>query len=110
MTGVEEVGPARALELARDGALLLDVREPEEWRAGHIEGSVHVPLDDLPRARLPQDVPLVAVCRSGNRSGRATAWLSRQGVDVVNLAGGVAAWQRAGLGLVTDAGEPGRVR
>ncbi|CAI9410456.1 rhodanese-like domain-containing protein [Nocardioides sp. T2.26MG-1] len=107
---VDEVGPARALELARDGALLLDVREPDEWRAGHIRGSVHVPLGALDPTGIPRDVPVVAVCRSGNRSGTAAAALAAHGYDVVNLAGGVTAWQRAGLALVTDDGEPGWVR
>lgn len=110
MTAVDEVGPAQAHELARGGAVLLDVREHDEWRAGHIRGSVHIPLRELDLTRIPRDVPIVAVCRSGNRSGRATAWLKRHGLDVVNLAGGVAAWQRAGLDLVTDDGEPGQVR
>lgn len=109
-TDVPEVDPTRAQELAREGALLLDVREHDEWRAGHIEGAVHVPLGDLDPARIPRDVPVVAVCRSGNRSGTAATALSGHGHDVVNLAGGVTAWQRAGLQLVTDEGEPGQVR
>jgi rhodanese-related sulfurtransferase len=107
---VEEVDPAGALALARQGALLLDVREPDEWRAGHIDGSAHMPLGALDPSRIPTGVPVVAVCRSGNRSGAAAAALSAHGHDVVNLAGGVTAWHRAGLELVTDEGEPGQVR
>ena len=109
-TRIDEVDPARAHELAREGALLLDVREPEEWRAGHIAGSVHVPLGELDPTDVPRDVPVVAVCRSGNRSGSAAVALRAPGHQVVNRAGGVSARHRAGLDLVTDDGRPGQVR
>lgn len=107
---VVDVPPSQARELAHAGALLLDVREHDEWRAGHIAGSVHVPLGDLDPADIPRDAPVVAICRSGNRSGRAALALSGHGHEVVNLAGGVIAWQQAGLALVTDDGGPGQAR
>jgi rhodanese-related sulfurtransferase len=89
-------------------AVLLDVREPDEWAAGHVEGAVHVPLAEVPGrlAELPDADPLYILCRSGNRSGRATAWLNQQGLSTVNVAGGMQAWARAGKPMTADAGTP----
>jgi rhodanese-related sulfurtransferase len=91
--------------------VVLDVREDDEWEAGHIEGSVHIPLMQLADrfAEVPTGQTLV-VCRVGSRSARATAYLVRQGVDAVNLAGGLAAWVGARRSLVSDDGRPPRVR
>ncbi len=93
------------------GLLVLDVREQDEWDAGHVEGSVHVPLMELGArlAELPEAEQTLVVCRSGNRSAHATAYLLQQGVDAVNLDGGLIAWQGAGRALVTDDGAPARV-
>lgn len=88
-----------------DDAVLLDVREQDEWDAGHAPGAVHIPLGDLPSrlAELPDDVtPLPVVCRSGGRSSRAVQWLEQQGYDVVNVDGGMKAWDEAGKPLVGD--------
>ena len=93
-----------------DDALILDVREQDEWDAGHAPGALHIPLGDLP-ARLG-DLPdtdaatLAVVCRGGGRSSRAVAWLSQQGFDVANLDGGMKAWASAGKQLVADAPSP----
>jgi len=94
-----------------DGATILDVREDDEWVVGHIAGSVHVPLSQLPgrAADIPPTDPLVVVCRVGSRSAQVTAWLASQGRDAVNLAGGLDAWADAGRPLVTDDGSPGAV-
>jgi rhodanese-related sulfurtransferase len=90
---------------------LLDVREPEEWVAGHIAGAQHIPLGQLRErlAEIPKDKPILAVCRHGNRSEAATRGLRTLGYSVENLEGGVTAWHRAGLPLETDGGGPGRV-
>jgi rhodanese-related sulfurtransferase len=80
-----------------DDWVVLDVREPHEWAAGHIEGAVHIPLGDL-LARVGELDPhhrTVVVCSVGGRSARATAWLHQQGHDVANLAGGMDAWEEA---------------
>ena len=101
----EEVG-ARAGELH-----LLDVREPDEWRAGHIAGAQHIPLGQL-RARLtevPRGRTIVAVCRHGNRSDAAMRGLRSLGYTCENLDGGVTEWHRAGLPLEAEGGGPGRV-
>ncbi|MBC3193427.1 rhodanese-like domain-containing protein [Pseudonocardia sp. C8] len=112
MTAPDEIpqtDPAGARELAARGALLLDVREPEEWRAGHIEGAFHAPLGDLDPARFDRDRTVVAICRSGNRSATAAAALAGAGVDARNLAGGMKAWAAAGLPFAGEDGEPGTV-
>jgi rhodanese-related sulfurtransferase len=78
--------------------VVLDVREDHEWSAGHIEGATHIPLGQL-QARVGELDPAartLVVCHVGGRSARATAWLHAQGHDVVNLEGGMEAWEQAG--------------
>ena len=93
-----------------EGLVVLDVREDDEWQAGRVEGSVHIPLRELGDrfTELPTGQVLV-VCRSGNRSAYATAYLTDQGFDAVNLAGGLIAWQGAGRPLTTDDDRPAQV-
>ena len=90
---------------------LVDVREDDEWQAGHIEGAQHIALGELgERLReLPTGKTIVAVCRSGSRSDAAVRGLRQTGRKAENLDGGVTAWSRAGLPLVDGAGRPGRV-
>ena len=89
-----------------DGVVVLDVREPEEWAAGHIEGAVHIPLGTLP-VRL-QDLPdaqqFLVVCKVGGRSAQATMYLGQQGHAAVNLAGGMLDWEAAGRPMVSETG------
>jgi rhodanese-related sulfurtransferase len=89
----------------------LDVREDDEWQAGHIDGARHIPLGELSGriGDLPKDRPILAVCRSGSRSAAAVRGLRQLGYDAENLDGGVTAWAKAGLPLVDAAGKPGRV-
>jgi rhodanese-related sulfurtransferase len=86
---------------AGDKLYLLDVRSSEEYAYdGRIAGSRLLPLPmlSLRLSELPKDMPIVCVCRSGNRSGVAAEQLARQGFsDVINLAGGMLGWARAGL-------------
>ena len=100
------VTPVEAAAMLEDGAVLLDVREAHEWRTGHAPKARHIPLGALPtRMReLPERRVLVTVCHSGMRSARAASLLARSGREVVNLRGGMAAWRRAGLPMVTTAG------
>ena len=90
---------------------LLDVREQDEWDAGHIEGAQHIPLGQLGGrfVDVPRDRTVVTVCRVGSRSDRAAKGLRAGGYQAENLDGGVAAWSRAGLPLVAKGGGPGRV-
>ena len=82
--------------------VVLDVREDDEWAAGHIEGAVHIPLGELAgRAdEVPAGGQVLVYCHVGGRSARATAFLQQRGVDAVNLAGGVVAWPQAGRPLI----------
>lgn len=87
-------------QLDSHDALLIDVREPDEWAAGHVAGAKHIPLGQLPSrlAEVPRDREVLLFCRSGNRSGTATALLREQGYDrAMNVEGGITAWQRAGF-------------
>ncbi|GAA0810880.1 rhodanese-like domain-containing protein [Spirilliplanes yamanashiensis] len=93
-------------------AYLLDVREPDEWAAGHAPGAHHLPMMEVPAriAEIPEDGDVVVVCRSGGRSAQVTAYLMQHGWDNVrNLAGGMGAWQDAGRELVSEDGQPARV-
>lgn len=110
-TAATDVGPIEAHALVAAGAVLVDVREPGEWMAGHADGAVHVPLGSLASSyhALPGDRRLVVVCRSGNRSAKATQALRAAGFDAVNLAGGMSAWLSAGLPVVDDRGARGAV-
>src|SRR5713101_1882025 len=90
---------------------LLDVREDDEWTAGHIDGAQHIPLGELSArlAELPKERTIVAVCRSGGRSEAAVRGLRKLGFQAENLEGGVNAWDRAKLPLVDGSGGRGRV-
>src|SRR2546425_11758112 len=90
----------------RSGLHLLDVREQDEWDAGHIEGAQHIPLGELAArlAEVPKEQVVVAVCRSGSRSDRAARGLRMSGFEAENLDGGMTAWVRAGLPLVAKSG------
>ena len=92
-----------------DDVLLLDVREPDEWAAGHAPAARHLPLRQLSPGAFEPNVPIVVVCHVGGRSARAAEYLGAAGLSVRNLAGGMAAWQHAGLPVVRDDGSPGRI-
>lgn len=105
-----EVDAHEASKLHEQGVLLIDVREPEEWRAGRVAQALHIPLGEL-GARLdevPRDEMLIICCRSGARSAYATDALRGAGYEATNLAGGLLAWHAAGLPLEGDGG-PGQV-
>ena len=88
------------------GALMIDVREPGEYAAGHAPGTQLIPLGQLER-RLSElsahkDQPVVLICRSGNRSGQAQEMLTKAGfTQAVNVEGGMNAWAQAGLPVLT---------
>lgn len=89
-------------------APMLDVREADEWAAGHAPTAQHLPMSELAgrMEELPDDDPLYVVCRSGGRSARVVAYLAHQGYPAVNVAGGMQAWSAQGRTVVADAGTP----
>lgn len=105
-----------AAKVPADG-LLVDVREDDEWAAGHAEGAVHVPMSDFV-ARSGEVTakaadgggPVYVVCRSGGRSAQVTQYLLQQGLDAVNVAGGMLDWEAAGRPLAGGTSEPAHVR
>lgn len=107
---ISEISAAQTSALVADDAvLLLDVREDDEWQAGHADRAVHTPLGQVDAALVPRDRPIVVVCRSGHRSGLATGLLRAAGHDVRNLAGGMNAWAQAGLPVLRADGTAGEV-
>jgi rhodanese-related sulfurtransferase len=90
------------------GAYLLDVREDDEWDAGHVSGAVHIPLGELGAryTELDRDRPLYVICRSGNRSDHAAHALAGGGWDASNVADGMMGWQAAGLPMTSESGRP----
>ena len=110
-TGVPTVG-VTDLE---DGDFLLDVREDDEWKSGHAEGALHIPISEFVARygelteAAPQDGRVHVICRSGGRSAQVTVYLVQQGIAAVNVAGGMQVWESAGRPVVTDEGQPGHV-
>jgi rhodanese-related sulfurtransferase len=102
-TGGPSVTPSQATQLInREDALVLDVREPGEYGAGHIIGAKNAPMSRIDSgaeiAGKRKDRPVILYCESGNRSAKAAAALKAQGYTrVLNLSGGLGAWQQAGL-------------
>lgn len=99
--------PSTTVSDVPDNAVIIDVREPSEWEAGHAPGAIHIPLGELPSRldELPEaDVTIAVTCRGGGRSSRAVAWLTMQGFDVANLEGGMKAWEASGKALTCDNG------
>ena len=108
---VPEITPEEARDLAASGAYLLDVREDDEWSAGHAAEAVHIAMglvmDRL--GEIPSDRPVICVCRVGGRSGAVATTLAGLEFDVRNLNGGMLAWEAAGLPVVIDDGGPGQI-
>ncbi|GHB07672.1 rhodanese-like domain-containing protein [Streptomyces termitum] len=94
-------------------AVLLDVREKPEWRAGHAPGAVHAPLTGLVAGAAPppaaQGRPLVVICRSGHRSQQAAKLLAERGAAAVDVKGGMNAWAAAGFPVVDERGNSGSI-
>jgi rhodanese-related sulfurtransferase len=94
-----DVQTAAALR-ERPDVVILDVREQDEWDAGHIPGAVFMPMGQVPDrlSEIPKDKTVIVQCRSGNRSDQVTTFLEQQGfTNILNMAGGINAWQSAGL-------------
>lgn len=100
------VQDAKAL-LDADEAIMIDVREQDEWDAARINGTIFAPLSQMPQAwdalDLPQGKTVIVQCKSGGRSGRVCEFVgpsAKDGQPVVNLAGGILAWAEAGYPII----------
>lgn len=90
-----------------DDAVVIDVREDNEWQAGHAPNAIHIAMGTVPERldELPDtDETVAVICRSGGRSDRVVQWLVHQGFDVVNVDGGMRAWAAAGKAMVSEDG------
>jgi rhodanese-related sulfurtransferase len=102
-SGMRQLDTLAATRLINDGAVVIDVREPAEFSAGHLPHAKHIPVGDLDKRAgdLPANRPVLVVCASGQRSGRAASLLRKAGRDqVFCLEGGLGAWRQAGLPIV----------
>jgi rhodanese-related sulfurtransferase len=108
MTEIENVD----VESIGAEAKVLDVREDYEWEAGHIEGALHIPMNDLPERveELDPDEDVYVICRSGGRSFRVAQWLVGNGYSAMNVSGGMGAWLEAGKPMVADNGREPTVK
>ena len=107
-----DLSTSRGVYEQRDEIQIVDVREQMEWDAGRIEGSRHIPLNQLMAGAgddLDPATPVVVVCRSGNRSELGALMLQARGYQAHNLRGGVEEWEQEGLPFTTPDGQPGRV-
>jgi rhodanese-related sulfurtransferase len=112
--GPVRLTPQQAHQQAGDGqAVLLDVRETPEWKAGHAPGALHLPLSRLiTGASLPastQGKPVITICRSGHRSQQAAKLLGGRGVEATDVTGGMTAWARQGLPVTGEGGSSGAI-
>ncbi|GLU49868.1 rhodanese-like domain-containing protein [Nocardiopsis ansamitocini] len=98
--------PVVGVDAVPDGSYLLDVREQDEWRAGHAPEAVHIPLNELSQraAEVPRDVQVYVICRVGGRSAQAVQALNDAGWRTANVAGGMSAWALSGRPMVSETG------
>lgn len=108
---VIEIDPVEAHRLVVGGALMIDVREDDEWAAGHAPVALHLPMGQVVEriGELPTSRTIVCMCRAGGRSGSVALHLAGSGYDVRNIAGGMQAWEAHGLPVVDASGDPGRI-
>lgn len=109
MRGFREIGPAEATRMINDGAVVIDVRDPGNYKGGHIAGAVNYPADrvdahlDEIKKRIGKagDQPVLVYCDAGISSARVAAQLTKQelGVAVCNLKGGLGAWRQENMPL-----------
>jgi hydroxyacylglutathione hydrolase len=102
---VPQISVLELQERVQQGAFVLDVRSDGEWSSGHVPGATHILGGDVPKrvGEIPQDRTVHVICGTGYRSSVAASVLRRAGFrDVVNMVGGMTAWNRRGLPVETD--------
>ncbi|MGX1366474.1 rhodanese-related sulfurtransferase [Streptomyces canus] len=99
---VDEVAAAWA-----EGGLVVDVREPDEYAAGHVPGARLMPRHTVPAhcGELPADRTVFLICASGNRSRSAADWMTSRGIDAYSVTGGTLAWARGGRPIASGSSE-----
>ncbi len=99
---ISEIEVAALADRVAEGALVIDVREPDEYEAGHVPGALLIPLATVPDHldRFRADQPTYVICKSGGRSMRACEIAADEGYDVVNVTGGTGAWIDSGRDVV----------
>ncbi len=92
-------------------AVLLDVREDDEWQRGHAADAQHIPMGEVPvrLEEISRSATLYVVCKMGWRSAKVSDFLARNGFEPINVNGGMATWAEAGRAVVTDDGSPGSI-
>lgn len=87
-----------------DSAVIIDVREDNEYATAHVPGSVSIPMSSLVERldQVPTGTPLYIICASGNRSGRVAEYLTQQGMDASNVEGGIIEWAEYGGPVASD--------
>lgn len=99
----QNIGPRELYQAVDQGAVVVDVRTPQEFAEGHVPGAINLPVEAVAQwaDTLPKDKPVYLYCRSGNRSRQAAEYLKRKGyTNLYNLEGGILAIQREGFPLV----------
>lgn len=106
MFGSQSATPTVDLAALPADLYLLDVREDDEWQAGHAPDAVHLALSELTARteEVPADRDVYVICRAGARSEQATSYLNHLGCTALNVAGGMLAWEAAGLPMVSEDG------
>lgn len=109
MTGIiKTISPADARQLMQNGARLVDIREPDEYARVHIAGAENRPVNLVDHLARHDGAPVIYHCRSGNRTAAHAARLAAAAGDCACyiLEGGLDGWQKAGLPVVADRGQP----
>lgn len=99
----QNIGPRELYQAVDQGAVVVDVRTPQEFAEGHVPGAINLPVENVVQwaDTLPKDKPVYLYCRSGNRSRQAAEYLKKKGyTNLYNLEGGILAIQREGFPLV----------
>ena len=107
MSEAREIEPRRAAEMIEQGAPVVDVRDPDEYEAGHIAGAKHIPWTELnaETAGVEEGGQVVFYCRTGDRSSTAATAFEGSGYDAYSVAGGLEAWAESGLPLEPEDGK-----
>lgn len=103
--------PAVTVDGVPADARPLDVREADEWAAGHAPTATHIPMSQIQNrlGEIPSEDPLYVICRSGGRSGQVVGFLVQQGYPAVNVSGGMQAWFAAGRPVEADGPGPAAI-